>query len=396
MICQRLRKNWKVIVLGQCLSFLLASGGAAQATLHLSCGLSSPTFTMALVYFGLSVLHLPILLWKKRQPRVERLPTRDADSNDTEEQRNATDDTAIGDSNSGLFWPIRWYFILAFFDVQANAITMLAFRYTTLTSITLFDALAIPSSMIISRCVVFRSSRRYFPLHYVGVILCMVGVVLNVFQDYESDTNAQDNVEEEEYPHKLWGDVCAIVGGILYGLNDVLTELTVSKAGATTEYLGMLGSCGFVIAFSQSLLLERQDIMGFFSDDEGAECSRESGFFLLFAFVGVTVCSYVGASYFLILSEAAFFNLSLLTGDLWSVLFSVVAERIVPKPLFFAALAAVLSGVVVYEMAPSPALEKESGNPEHPQGHDGIVRVAADTESGVDLAELELQNISIT
>ena len=171
-----------------------------------------------------------------------------------------------------------------------------------------------------------------------------------------------------------------------------------SKAGATTEYLGMLGSCGFVIAFSQSLLLERQDILGFFSNDAGAECTRESGFFLLFAFVGVTMCSYVGASYFLMFSEAAFFNLSLLTGDLWSVLFSVVAERIVPKPLFFAALAAVLSGVVVYEMAPSPALEKEteSGNPEHLQGHDGILRVAADTESGVDLAELELRNISIT
>ena len=80
---------------------------------------------------------------------------------------------------------------------------------------------------------------------------------------------------------------------------------------------------------------------------------------LLFVFVGVTMCSYVGASHFLVLSEAAFFNLSLLTGDLWSVLFSVVAERIVPQPLFFAALAAVLSGVVVYEMAPSPALEKQ-------------------------------------
>lgn len=67
---------------------------------------------------------------------------------------------------------------------------------------------------------------------------------------------------------------------------------------------------------------------------------------------------YIGASRFLIISEAAFFNLSLLTGDLWSVVFSVVAERIVPQPLFFAALASVLSGVVLYEMAPSPAPEK--------------------------------------
>ena len=55
--------------------------------------------------------------------------------------------------------------------------------------------------------------------------------------------------------------------------------------------------------------------------------------------------------------EAAFFNLSLLTGDLWSVLFSIVAERIVPQPLFFVALVFVLSGVVLYEMAPSPVME---------------------------------------
>jgi len=216
----------------------------------------------------------------------------------------------------------------------------------------------------------------------------MVGVVLNVLQDYESDINNGDDetttttatttAKEEAYyyPHKLRGDLCAITGGILYGLNDVLTEVTVSnETGDTTEYLGMLGLFGFLISFLQSLLLEREDIRKFFSeksddgdidsnddDDNGAtSCSLPVGFLLLFSFVGVTMLSYVGGSRFLVISEAAFFNLSLLTGDLWSVVFSVVAERIVPQPLFFAALAAVLSGVVLYEMAPSPALEKQQG-----------------------------------
>ena len=77
---------------------------------------------------------------------------------------------------------------------------------------------------------------------------------------------------------------------------------------------------------------------------------------MLFIFVGVTFLSYIGASQFLILSDAAFFNLSLLTGDLWSVLFSVVAEKIVPQPFFFVALIFVLSGVSIYEMAPSPVV----------------------------------------
>ncbi|MGK3738679.1 MAG: hypothetical protein ACI8RD_010237 [Bacillariaceae sp.] len=150
----------------------------------------------------------------------------------------------------------------------------------------------------------------------------------------------------------------------------VLTEVTVTS-GDTTEYLGMIGLFGFCISFVQSLVLEQDDIRKFFgnkesdngeddidSDSSVTMCSLPIGFLLLFSFVGVTMLSYIGASRFLIISEAAFFNLSLLTGDLWSVVFSVVAEWIVPQPLFFAALASVLSGVVLYEMAPSPAPEK--------------------------------------
>lgn len=402
VVCHRLRANWKIILLGQGLSFLLASAGAAQATLHLSCGLSAPTFTMALVYLGLSILHLPILFWRKRRRQrwhvgedgiqMQALDEHDrnnishvnVNAHGPDEAANDSDSNNANDTASNnkplLVWSLWWYLLLAFFDVEANAVTMLAFRYTTLTSVTLFDALAIPAAMVISRCVVFRSSRRYRALHYFGVLLCMVGVLLNVFQDFESDEENENDEEQQEYPHKLLGDLCAITGGILYGLNDVLTEVTVSKAGDTTEYLGMLGVFGFLISFLQSLLLEREDIREFFDssntgsfdndssnggDDVNAamdtmtsSCSLQSGFLLLFAFVGVTICSYVGGSHFLVFSEAAFFNLSLLTGDLWSVLFSVVAERIVPRPLFFAALVAVLSGVVVYEMAPSPALEK--------------------------------------
>jgi hypothetical protein len=36
-----------------------------------------------------------------------------------------------------------------------------------------------------------------------------------------------------------------------------------------------------------------------------------------------------------------------------------MAQHIMPRPLFFGALVFVLSGVVLYEMAPSPAEEKQ-------------------------------------
>ncbi|VEU39422.1 unnamed protein product [Pseudo-nitzschia multistriata] len=412
----RLWENRWILLLGQVLSLLLASGGAAQATLHLQCGLSAPTFAMSLVYLGLFAIHCPLLWFRRwRESKSDGLSTVES-----EEEVVVFDQHAYSNSNvdanghaiasycrperseerlpitvehgeKDAVHPIHsqttndnissmrvskpllkktyfWYLLLAFCDTQANALTILAFRYTTLTSVTLFDSLAIPSAMILSS-LFFQSTRRYQALHYLGVFLCMVGVVFNVLQDYKSDNEIIETTDSSSYTHKLRGDVCAIVGGLLYGLNDVLTEVTLSETRDTTEYLGMIGACGSIIAILQAFVLERVEIQGFLSEtvgisvdgDELRACSTAEAMWLLVAFVGVTICSYLGASRFLMVSEAALFNLSLLTGDLWSVVFSVFGEKIVPRPLFFCALAAVLSGVVVYEMAPSPALEKRHG-----------------------------------
>ena len=275
-ICYRLRSNWKVLVLGQILSLLLACAGATQATLHLNCGLSAPTFTMSLVYLGLTLTHLPILIWRRffgRQQQLrggergrggggqQRLPTHDTNDNDgvliaddedknNEEEHNGTNIDNNVNNLPFLNRSFLWYLLLAFFDVEANAVTMLAFRYTTLTSVTIFDALAIPASMIISKC--FFQYRRYRTLHYFGVAICMMGIVLNVLQDYESDTTSSsgsdstnftdDNeetlsisTEQQYYPHKIKGDICAIIGGLLYGLNDGKLKIYMQEVIVTAK-----------------------------------------------------------------------------------------------------------------------------------------------------------------
>lgn len=439
--------NWKILLAGQALSLLLASAGAAQATLHLDCGLSAPTFTMTLIYLGLSTNMILLIVRDTKvmsqQSLAQEEDTLDARetiilSNNDDDDLNLNDDfevetrekeldsstrevngykdSVVEDESTGktdpavennlseepsnnsaltkyqstcccglitLHQPLWWYLMLAFLDVEANAITVLAFRYTTLTSVTLFDALAIPSAVIISKCWL---RRKYRCMHFVGVMVCMVGVLANVLTDYESDrsSNSDNPHEVKEYPHKLRGDVCAILGGILFGLGDVLTEATVSATGDVTEYLAMMGSFAFGISLVQSLLLEWDDLLEFFADDDAhsSTCSLRKGWALLFTFCGVTMLSYTGGSRFLMVSEAAFFNLSLLTGDLWSVIFAIVAERIVPQPLFFVALVFVLSGVVLYEMAPSPAEEKQQTTPPsagddatniHNNANDGIV-----------------------
>ena len=100
---RHLKNNWKILLSGQVLSLLLASAGAAQATLHLDCGLSAPTFTMTMIYFGLSSFFF-ILLWRRR--RIARQPftrgsTKDGIFQDPADGSLVLNDTSTGDGDDG-------------------------------------------------------------------------------------------------------------------------------------------------------------------------------------------------------------------------------------------------------------------------------------------------------
>ena len=197
--------QWKILVFGQILSFLLACTGAAQATLALDCHLSAPTFTVGLFYFGLSFSLIPVYLSGRRNSRHSTIPQEPENDTSTAASRQQTSYT--------LFYVIplqapAWiYLCMAFLDVYANYFTVLAFKYTTITSVTLFDALAIPSAMILSRLFL---KRTYTYTHLLGVFTCMLGILCNVLQDYEDDTSSDDGTVAKEYPHKLKGDVLSI------------------------------------------------------------------------------------------------------------------------------------------------------------------------------------------
>ncbi|KAL3938072.1 MAG: hypothetical protein SGBAC_006939 [Bacillariaceae sp.] len=283
------------------------------------------------------------------------------DPNDVREHKESSEDLQVSHTFFGLFpmhKPMWHYCMLAFIDVEANAITAFSFQYTTLTSITLFDNLAIPTAMVLSRCLF---SRKYTWVHFGGVLICMVGVVVNMVQDYDDDQNIE---EQQEYPHKLRGDLCAITGGILYGVSNVMAEVTLRDSNDSAEYLGIMGFFAFIFATIQAWIVEPNEILAFFGrdmelDGDGATCHTER-WWMLAVYVGFTAFGYVGGSRFLQISEATFFALSLLTGDLWSVIFSIFFEHIIPHPLFFLALVFVLSGMVIYETAPSPVPEDRS------------------------------------
>lgn len=252
---------------------------------------------------------------------------------------------------------------VAIADVYANYTTILAFKYTTITSVSLFDALAIPSAMLVSRLFF---SRRYTKIHMLAVLVCCIGIGINVIQDYIEDERlkesggvgetAQEELVEEEYPYKMAGDALAITGGILFGVSNTLAEIAVRDWGTQDEFISAMSFFATIITFLQTLITERQEVKAFFSTSSES-CSEVGSLTLLAIFVIATVVNYLGVASFLGMSDAAFLNLSLLTGDAWAVAFSVFAEGIVPPPTFYVALCITVSGVFIYETAPSPSGE---------------------------------------
>lgn len=421
-----IRRTWKILLAAQLLSLLLAGSGATNSILSFKCHLSAPVMQVGLVYFVLSfhLFFLPRRCRRQSQSHeyesalhsnngndndddseieVEVEVTDGVDRNDSvdiyvnddnqrlenessseDELSNARNysDINMGTTHTSLLFncipiqgSLKMYFIMSLFDVEANYLTYLSFRYTALTSVSLLDALAIPSAMVFSRCII---KRIYRLPHALGATICIAGILVNILGDFhdeisnksiqndrtrdlggftleEISTNDDGIVSSDDdgaYPHPIRGDILATLGAILYGLNDVLTERIVKINGGVNEYLGVLGLFGSFICLIQSIITERDNISDFYHARDGNEaCTPMEVGFLLGACVSFGVVSYVGMSMFLQKSEAALLNLSLLTGDLWAALFVLFVEHIIPAPHFWISLALVISGVFLYETA---------------------------------------------
>jgi solute carrier family 35, member F1/2 len=103
------------------------------------------------------------------------------------------------------FWK---YSFLGFVDVEANFLAVIAYRYTSITNASLLLSFTTPSVMILS---ILMLQRKYKWNHFVGVLICLFGIIGLIFGDYLFTIEASKTAKEI-----LFGNICTIVATIFY------------------------------------------------------------------------------------------------------------------------------------------------------------------------------------
>mmetsp|Transcript_18456 Transcript_18456/g.27679 ORF Transcript_18456/g.27679 Transcript_18456/m.27679 type:complete len:536 (-) Transcript_18456:2056-3663(-) len=454
----RIKSHWRVLAAGQLISFLIATTGAMSSSLYYECNISMPS-TQAILVFAFMGLHMFNLINRKFQkrrgsPRKKSSSSKskrrffyfgakDAKDNkatgdggddnkpgdlalgqsvslDSQDLRREMHDSSNKNTNSAdpstltphslfgiinLHAPLWAYFIIAVISVQATTFASYAMRYTSLMSASVLDNSNIFAAIIGSRMIL---KRRYSFFHLLGALICFIGVLLNIIADYKRDLidprsldDAYAELESDEYPDRVIGDILAILGGIFFGLSDVVIEVLVKNFGGAHEYLGCVGLFGTFVAIVQAALFERASISKFVSIDEISieefenfdnpdeaprTCSQMNALALL---IGAGLAGYLSIALitrFLTVSEAALLTISTLSADLWAVLFTIFAQHIVPSTLFYFAFVLSILGVVVYEMSPSPLGPAE----------DLRIHKEIELESNMNINMFEISNVSMS
>ncbi|KAL3944780.1 MAG: hypothetical protein SGBAC_001151 [Bacillariaceae sp.] len=183
--------------------------------------------------------------------------------------------------------------------------------------------------------------KKFQRAHYAGVALCLTGGLLTLW----TDANQSGTGDAIAQPHSYFGDICATLAAVLYGVADSVGEFW-TKHIDRKEYLGMIGLHGATFSFVVVLFAERRVLFSLVGTGMfGLEACG-----IAFWYTLSLVSFYVLASLFLEFSDATLLTLSLQSSNIWAILFSIAAFHLVPPIPVFVAGALIAAGVTVYEI----------------------------------------------
>jgi solute carrier family 35 protein F1/2 len=222
--------------------------------------------------------------------------------------------------------------ILSFLDVEGNYFTVLAYRYTTILSAQLINFWAIV--LVVTVSFLFLHVR-YHPTQVLGIFICVGGMGILLASDHITGANGGSTSRGNQ----IKGDLFALLGATFYGISNVVEEFLVSKR-PLYEVVGQLGFWGMLINGTQAGIFDRASF-------RSATWNRPVGGYL----VGYTLCLtlfYSLAPLMFRLASAAFFNISLLTGNFWGVIIGVKVFGLSIHWMYPIAFVCIIGGLVVY------------------------------------------------
>ncbi len=230
----------------------------------------------------------------------------------------------------------RWwvYACLAVCDVEANFLVVLAYQYTSLSSVMLLDCFSIPCVMGLGRLVL---GRRVTAWQLAGVLLCVGGVAVLVLSDWLGGSFGAASAA----PHPVVGDLLCLASAVLYAVSNVGQEAAVLRA-SKTEYLAMLALFAAPLSLAQSAAVEHARWL---STDWTPTVAG-----LMVGFGMCLFCVYALVPVMLERSGATFLNLSLLTSDVFAIVAGVLLFGYIPTLFYAGGAVLIVAGLVVYNI----------------------------------------------
>eukprot|EP01034_Spumella_vulgaris_P028199 gene28199-35015_t len=181
---------------------------------------------------------------------------------------------------------------------------------------------------------------RYTRKHLVGTLICLSGLICIIVND-------SVNGGQKRGKDPVMGDILCLCGAVLYASSNVLQEHLV-KFHDRGEFLGRLGGFGFLLALLQCMVI---DLPGMRTANFTTE--------VILSIAGFVCClflMYVNTSSFLEQSDAIMFNLSLLTSDVYAVIFTYFFDGYLVGWPYFLSFGLVIAGLVVYHTEQPPSV----------------------------------------
>ena len=248
-------------------------------------------------------------------------------------------------------------FLIAIADSQAAFFDNLAYNFSvSIASVGMLSSFTIPCVMCISYCFL---KLRYLKNHYLGTGIALIGLIFVIFSDVLSSSDAEmlpiddslngSSTDATTVSSTIIGDFLIIVGSGFYAVSNVATEAFV-KSRDIWLYLTWLGFFGALISLIQFLSTE----LSFWSDYQTQTDKADPGIvamlLILFGFTFSLI--YLGAAKFLAKYDAVVFNLSLLSTDVWGLVFGYFIFEEEVSALKLIGFVSIVIGVYIYNTRP--------------------------------------------